>query len=166
MSGNDDAVTLLPTHIEHVGVPRTMADVTQHAVDSMQMAADLVAMFERDRAFKPDANILIWAYDNATPVVLMQDDGMEVAEMADMIMEIIDHQREQHEAHGRGLDYDTLRERNGYVSRDRASNVMMDKIQERVARHLANPVTDPFREPRRDQLGHLFRGITLPGRGA
>jgi hypothetical protein len=50
-------------------------------------------------------------------------------------------------ASGSVLDFDTLRERAGMASRDKADELIREALWERAKRHQASPVTDPMRQP-------------------
>ena len=154
---SDERVILQGGHVEHQGMPRSMTPVMLHAIDSMEMAAELCAKFEQGRQFAPGVPFLIWTNDNATPVVYYDDpaSGIEIAQVVDEVMDIIGWQQEQIASGGRGADYDLLREQHGQGRREDAAKRMQNQLQQRIAHHLANPVTDPFRQPRRT-LGNIF----------
>jgi len=46
------------------------------------------------------------------------------------------------------MDFDALREKNGLMPKEKVKAEMSDALQRRIAQHKANPVTDPFRQPR------------------
>jgi hypothetical protein len=86
--------------------------------------------------------------DGSTPILLIGDGVTEVAELQDMAMEAIGNQEERVQEYGRGLDFEALREKHGYVKRENAGMAIKDAIAARIAHHKQNPVTDPFRQPR------------------
>ena len=45
------------------------------------------------------------------------------------------------------LDYDAARERRGLMPREEVDAATRDALLRRVAAHMANPITDPFRQP-------------------
>ena len=154
---------LLPIgYVQHRGVPQTMRSTSNRAVGNHQEAGDLAYMLG-GRSAMPKAPVLVWGPDNRTVIMLVGDGVTEAAELQDMALEAIERQEEQIARNGRGMDYDAMREKHGYVSRENAGNAISDAIAERIAHHKANPVTDPFRQPRR-ALGNMFNGVSLPAK--
>ena len=148
-------------HIDHAGSPRSMRGTAPVAATGAQEAANLVEMFGKGRSFRPQAPVLLWGADNRTPILIMTEGDVEVSELQDLAEEAIGMQAERVAATGRGLDYDALREKHGNVRRDKVPQAISDAIQERIAHHKQNPVTDPFRQPARP-LGNVFAGVDVP----
>lgn len=48
---------------------------------------------------------------------------------------------------GQILDFDTLRERRGLMRREEVDSATREALLQRVARHKANPISDPPRQP-------------------
>lgn len=137
-------------------MPGQMANVTSTGARGMKEAGNIVDMLGGNPAFKPKAPILLVGPDGRTPILLIGDGVTEAAELQDMAQEAIGAQEDAIASHGRGMDYDKLREKHGAVRRDEAGRAISDAIQARIDHHKQNPVSDPFRQPRRPQLGHVF----------
>lgn len=137
-------------------MPERMGTVTAAGARGMREAMNLVDMLGGDPRFKPQAPILLVGPDGRTPILLVGAGETEAAELQDMAMEAIGHQDEMVAVGGRGMDYDGLREKHGAVRRDEAGQAISDAIQARIDHHQQNPVSDPFRQPRRPQLGQVF----------
>ncbi len=127
--------------------PRTIAPLLSAAANE-ETASSIVDMFGGDRHYKPTAPIMLVGPDGRTPIILITEGEVEAAELQDMALEAIGNQEERISSFGRGLNFDELRERDGYVRREDAGNAIKDAIAARIAHHLQNPVTDPFRQPR------------------
>lgn len=134
-------------------VPRTMKNHISHAAKGMKEASEIGHLF--GRSAKPFAPMLLIGPDGRTPIVVIGDGMTEAAELEDLAMEAIGHQQEQMDALGRGLDYDDMRERHGKVMREQVDTQIREAIRARIKHHQQNPVTDPFRQPRK-ALGNVF----------
>lgn len=122
----------------------------------MKEAGSIVQMFGGDPHFKPVHPILLIGPDGRTPILLIGDGVTEAAELQDMAMAYIDKQEKEIASHGRGMDFDLLRQKSGAVRRDKVGQAISDAIAARIAHHQANPRTDPFRQPLLRQLGQAF----------
>lgn len=115
--------------------------------DGMKAAGSLIDALGRGPRFKPMEPILLIGPDGSTPILLITEGDVEAAELQDMAMEAIGNQEERVKEHGRGLDFDKLREKHGFVRREDAPMAIKDALAARIAHHKQNPVTDPFRQP-------------------
>ena len=70
------------------------------------------------------------------------------AELQDCAIVLWRRQEEALAKTGSILDFDAARERHGLMRKEDVSAAMADALTRRIARHKANPVTDPFRQPR------------------
>jgi len=137
-------------------VIRKMGRAVSAGARGMKEANGIVEMLGGDPHFKPTAPILLIGPDGRTPILIIGDGVTEAAELQDMAMAAIGKQEDEIAAHGRGMDYDKLREKHGAVRRDEAGQAISDAIAARIAHHQQNPVTDPFRQPLRPQLAQQF----------
>lgn len=128
-------------------VPRVLEQHVSAGAQGHQEAAGISTMFG-SRHFKPTAPILLVGPDGRVPILLIADGDTEAAELEDLAQEAINQQEEQLAAGGRGMDFDKLREKHGQVRREDVDVSIREAIQRRIDHHKANPVTDPFREPR------------------
>lgn len=136
-------------------VPRLLTPHVAAGARGRREAAGLSEMFG-SRSYKPTAPILLIGPDGRTPILLIGDGVTEVSELEDLAQAAIDQQEDQIAAGGRGMDFDKLREKHGQVRTDQVDNGIRDAIAARIAHHQQNPVTDPFRQPLRPQLGRTF----------
>lgn len=128
--------------------PRSMGRSVAAQATGMRDAMSIVDALGRGPRFKPQAPLMLIGPDGSTPILLIGDGVTEAAELQDMAMEAIGNQQERVAEYGRGLDFEKLREKHGYVKREQAGMAIKDAIAARIAHHKQNPVTDPFRQPR------------------
>lgn len=148
---------LLPIgYVDDKNAIAKMGKAVSTGARGMKEAGSIVEMLGGDPRFKPTAPILLIGPDGRTPILLIGDGVTEAAELQDMAMAAIGQQEAEIAAHGRGMDYDKLREKHGAVRRDEAGKAISDAIAARIAHHQQNPITDPFRQPRRPQLARQF----------
>jgi len=143
-------------YVDDKNAIRKMGNAVSTGARGMKEASNIVDLLGGDPRFKPTAPILLIGPDGRTPILIIGDGVTEAAELQDMAMEAIGKQEDEIAAHGRGMDYDRLREKHGAVRRDEAGMAISDAIAARIAHHQQNPVTDPFRQPRRPQLAQQF----------
>lgn len=138
-------------------MPATMQHHVSQAARGMKEAAGLVELFDKGRHYKPQAPILLVGPDGRQPILLIGDGVTEVAELQDMAQAAIADQEEAMSSNssGRGMDYDSLREKHGKVRREDVDTQIRYAISERIRHHKENPVSDPFRQPQRT-LGNIY----------
>jgi len=83
-----------------------------------------------------DAPILIAGMGHAT-----------VAELQDCAVVTWEQHTDRIAKTGNVLDFDSLRERHGLMRRENVDAATRQALVERIARHKANPISDPFRQP-------------------
>lgn len=113
------------------GVMRGMAQVKEfaHAVG---------------RTAKPKKPLMIYGPDNYMPICVIGDGVTEAAEMQDLALEAIGRQEESMKRNGRGMDFDSARERAGMVRREDFGTAMAEAMERRVKYLKANQRTDPL----------------------
>lgn len=146
-------------HVVHTGVPTTMRRHVSQAATGRQEAFDLAYRLG-GRDARPTAPVLIWGPDNRTPIMIIGDGVTEAAELEDIALEAIDNQAESVKNNGRGMDYDQFREDHGMMRRDEVPAAIKNAIADRIAKHKANPVSDPFRQPQKPRGVH--QGVDVP----
>lgn len=143
-------------YVDDKNVIAKMGKAVSTGARGMKEANSIVEMLGGDPRFKPTAPILLIGPDGRTPILIIGDGMTEAAELQDMAMAAIGKQEDEIAAHGRGMDYDKLREKHGAIRRDKVGMAISDAIAARIAHHKQNPVTDPFRQPLRPQLARQF----------
>lgn len=143
-------------HVDDKNVIAKMGKTVSAGARGMQGAGGIVEMLGGDPHFKPVHPILLIGPDGRTPILLIGDGVTEASELQDMAMSYIDKQEQEIASHGRGMDFDLLRQKSGAIRRDKVGQAISDAIAARIAHHQANPRTDPFRQPRLPQLGKSF----------
>jgi hypothetical protein len=122
-------------------------------VRSAQEAEDLVRFFggERNASFQPYYPVLLVfpGYLHCAPV---QGAGVTtVAELRDLCVHWWGRTEERlRQNGGRLFDFAALRDEAGYPQREDADAMVRQAMRDAAARHKANPITNPGRDPMRD----------------
>lgn len=108
-------------------------------------AAEIGHYFGRET--KPDKPLMVVGPDGKVPILIIGDGVTEAAELQDLAVEAIAVQKDRIAAGGRGFDFDSAREKAGRARAEDFGKLASDAVQQRIAHHKANPVTDPPRRP-------------------
>jgi hypothetical protein len=165
-AGNPDAF-LLPEYLiaeraKRMGVPiyhllEPKYAATVHAVNNAADARDLSHRLG-GRAVMPKREIVLVGADGQTAIVIPGAGVTEAAELEDVALEAYEAQEAKLRAGKPLVDFDELRERAGLPPRKEFDSLFRQAMQDRIARHKANPRTDPARQPLRT------RGLIPVGR--
>ncbi len=120
-----------------------------HAVNDAADAADLSYKLG-GRAKKPLREIVV-AGPGGNAIVIPGAGVTEAAELEDVAQEAYEHQEARLRAGKPIVDFEALREEAGLPSRKDFDPLFRQALRDRVARHRANPITDPEvtrRQPR------------------
>lgn len=99
------------------------------------------------RAVRPQGEVILRGADGRTPVIIPALGACEAAELEEIAIGVYEEQ-EKRLREGRPLvDFDELRARDGLPPREEFDPLFRQALRERIARHRANPVTDPGRNP-------------------
>lgn len=126
-------------------IPLSMRDKLSGVARSDREAAEIGHWFGRDT--KPDKPMMLVGPDGRVPIVIMAEGETEAAELQDLAQEALAKQQEKVAATGRGFDFEEAREKAGMPRAEDFGRIASDAVQERIARHKANPITDPARIP-------------------
>ena len=106
---------------------------------------DLVAWFG-DAAFCPYLPVLVMV-PGTQPTLIPGFGYATAAELQDCAVAAWHMQSDKLAKQGTVLDFDSLREKHGLMRREDADAAIREAFRERIRKHKANPVTDPFRVP-------------------
>ena len=112
---------------------------------SVQECEDLVRWFGAED-FCPFLPVLLMV--PGTGGILLSGLGLAtVSELRDDAVGLWHLKSERMEKHGSLIDFDEARERHGQMRREDVPAAISEALRERARKHLANPVTDPARQP-------------------
>ncbi len=123
--------------IDYRGVPAAYKGKLSALCRSLADCEELVKWFG-EATFCPFQPILVMVPPPRQPVLIPGFGYASAAELQDCAVVAW---------HGRPLNYDERRERMGLMRREDADAAIREAIADRIAKHKASPVTDPFREP-------------------
>jgi len=96
--------------------------------------------------FCPNLPVMVMV-PGAQPTLIAGLGCAPAAELRDNAVNVWYEQTEKLAKTGRLVDFDELRERHGLMRRADVDAAIREALHRRIARHKANPVTDPFRQP-------------------
>jgi hypothetical protein len=97
--------------------------------------------------FAPNLPVMVLVPGAQAPTLIAGMGYATAAELQDCAV-VTWEQQTQKLAEGRPLvDFNAARERQGLMRREEVDAATREALRRRVARHKANPVTDPFRQP-------------------
>ena len=108
-----------------------LSATVRSASDASELARQLGG-----RDVKPRRPVLV--HVGGTRKLIVGDGDATAAELADLAMKAVESGEP---------DFDKLRERGGQMRREEVGPAMRNAMLDRIARHRANPVTDPERQP-------------------
>lgn len=121
---------------------------TVHAVNNATEARDLAHRLG-GRAAKPAREIVLVGPDGHTPVVIPGLGVTEAAELEDISIAVYEKQEKRLREGKPQVDFDALREREGLPPTKDFDPLFRQAVRDRIAKHRANPRTDPERQPLR-----------------
>ena len=100
-------------------------------------------------AAMPPANMPILLMDEHSRVttVILTDGVTEMAEIAEVAHRALERRENQIAATGQAFDFEAARHRAGMPSASSFDANLRNAITDRIAKHHANPVSDPPRQP-------------------
>lgn len=121
-----------------------MKEVISAVCRSMQDCNELVKWFDSQPNFCPDLPVLLIGPAFPMGKLVMGLGYSTAAELRDCCIELWGVSTSSG-AHKR-FDGDEIRERLGYARREDVTAMVQEAFRDRVRRHKASPVTDPFRQ--------------------
>ena len=125
------------SEIDWRGVPAAFKGYLSAVCRSEAECADLVKWFG-DADFCPFLPVMVMVPPPRQPVLIPGHGYATAAELQDCALVAW---------HGKALNFDERRERFGLMRREDAGVAISEAITDRIARHKASPITDPFRQP-------------------
>ena len=101
------------------------------------------------RAAKPQQPIVLVGADGRTPICIVTDGLVEAAEMEDIALEAQERAKARVKEHGTQIPFAEYRERHGLPAAEKMPELFAQALEDRIARHKQNPVSDPARQPLR-----------------
>jgi hypothetical protein len=122
-------------------VPYAMRGQVSGIVQDATAAKEIGHAFGRDTLI--DQPFMVASH--GARAVVMTEGVTEAAELEDLALEALDRQEERAKNDWVAQE----RERKGFARREDFPQMFSDALQERIARHKRNPVTDPPRVPKK-----------------
>ena len=146
--------------IDWRGVPEVYVEKASAVCRTLVDCKELIKWFG-DAEFAPFLPVLVHAPAGWTAITGMG--YATAAELQDCAVVLWQTQEERLKKFGTLMDFDTLREKAGLVRKEDLTNVVAQTFRDRLAKHKANPRTDPIRQPKypkwRDRQVFLLDGI-------
>jgi len=132
--------------IDYSGVPLNFHGKLSAVCRTAQECSELVRWFGSPE-FCPDLPVMVMVPGTDAPVLIAGMSYASAAELQDCaIVTWFDH-LDKLAKRGHVLDYDALREEHGLLPREQVDGATRQALRDRVARHRANPISDPPRQP-------------------
>ena len=119
-----------------------------HALSNMAEIRDLSYSLG-GRSVMPKREIVLIGPDGHSPIVIPGLGVTEAAELEDIATEVYESQEKKLRAGKEIVDFDQLREEEGLPTREEFDPLFRQALRDRIAKHKANPRTDPAREPQK-----------------
>lgn len=128
------------------GVPTDYVGKCSAVCRSMKDCDELVKWFDNRPDFCPDNPVLLLIPNVHPPIAVCGMGFATAAEMQDACREAWGVHLARQEKTGGQFDFDDLREREGMIERSKLAEAAQYAFWDRVKRHRASPVTDPFKQ--------------------
>lgn len=132
--------------IDWKGVPASFKGKLSAVCRTATECDELVRWFGSPN-FCPLLPVMVMVPGAPAPTLIPGFGHATAAELRDCAVVTWHEQTERLAKTGRILDFDALRERRGLMRREDVDPAIRDAMLRRIARHKANPVTDPPRQP-------------------
>lgn len=132
--------------IDWTDVPASLKGRMSAVCRSLADCDDLVAWFG-DPGFCPFQPVLLMVPGAPAPIMIIGDGVAPAAELRDVAVSCWSRAVEKIQKQGALLNFDDARERHGLMRREDVDAAVRQAMRDRIARHKAAPVTDPFRQP-------------------
>ncbi|KKM16941.1 hypothetical protein LCGC14_1680790 [marine sediment metagenome] len=132
--------------IDYAGVPDQFHGKLAAVCRTSEECGDLVRWFG-SADFCPQLPIMVIVPGADSPTLIPGMGYATAAELQDCAIVTWYDQTEKIGKTGHVLDFDALRERRGLMRREEVDAAVREAMLDRIARHKANPVSDPPRQP-------------------
>ncbi len=134
--------------IDWTGVPADYVGKCSAVCRTLLECQELVRHFGA-ADFAPFLPVLVMVPGGAAPTAITGLGYATAAELQDCAVVTWERQAEKLDKTGSILDFDALRERHGLMRREEVDAATREALLQRIAKHKANPITDPPRQPER-----------------
>ncbi len=134
--------------IDYTGVPAPYVGKCSAVCRTLLECQELVRHFG-DAHFAPFLPVLVMVPGAPAPTAITGLGYATAAELQDCAVVTWETQTGRLAKTGQFLDFDTLRERHGLMRREEVDTATREALRRRIAKHKANPITDPPRQPHR-----------------
>jgi hypothetical protein len=132
--------------IDYTGVPASYVGKCSAVCRTAEECGELVRHFGSPD-FAPNLPVMVLVPGGDAPTLIAGMGYATAAELQDCAVVTWEEQTAKIAATGNILDFDMLRERRGLLRREEVDAATRQALLDRVARHKANPISDPFRQP-------------------
>jgi len=133
--------------IDWTGVPSQYQGKCSAVCRTVEECSDLVKWFGSPD-FAPYLPVMVLVPGVDAPTLIAGMGYATAAELQDCAVVTWHRQADKIAATGNILDFDDLRERHGLMPREQVDAATREALVRRIARHKANPISDPPRQPR------------------
>lgn len=147
--------------IDWKGVPSQFVGKCSAVCRTAAECDELEAWFG-DPNFCPFLPVMVMVPGTPAPTLIQGMGYATAAELRDCAVVTWHSQVERMAKQGALVDFDVAREKRGLMRREDVDAAVRDAMLRRVEQHKANPVTDPFRQPvRQNPTGRtVFKGAS------
>ncbi len=132
--------------IDWKGVPESYVGKCSAICRTAQECAELVRWFG-SADFCPNLPVLVLVPGADAPIAIAGMGYATAAELQDCAIVTWHDKSQKIEKDGTMFDFDALRERRGLMRREKVDAATREAMVQRVAKHKANPISDPARQP-------------------
>lgn len=132
--------------IDWTGVPDSYRGKCSAVCRTMLECEELVRWFGSPD-FAPYMPVMVMVPGADAPTLIAGMGFATAAELRDCAVAAWSSQTEKIAKTGHVLDFDSLRERAGLMRREEVDAATREAMVHRIARHMANPISDPARQP-------------------
>ena len=132
--------------IDWAGVPASFKGKCSAVCRTAEECGELVRWFGSPD-FCPVLPVMVMVPKADAPTLIAGMGYATAAELQDCAVVTWHEQTRKLAETGHVLDFDTLRERHGLMRREDVDAAVREALVDRVARHKANPISDPQRQP-------------------
>ncbi len=130
------------------GVPLAYVNKVSAVCRTMAECNDLVGWFDGKPDFCPDMPVLLLIPNVDKPIAVCGMGFATAAELRDTCIEVWGSKNLKQQQKGSQFDFDDLRERAGELPREKVAEMTAYAYWDRLQRHKASPVTDPWKRMR------------------